>query len=528
MFAFAILDERTGHLVLARDQLGIKPLYFLPPWRGRRLRLGAEGDRWPRSAPSSRSSPAPWSRRMLYYWVPDQRCALARRREAPARLVGRVPPRRHARSRRSYWDVAEVATEAAAGPPADLGAVIEESVAAHLVADVPVSTLPQRRSRLEHRDRAGASEPIRDIDAYTITFRPEDQRLEAMPDDAVYARKVAAQYGIELHEIEIAPDIVELLPRMVDILDEPIGDPAAINTLLICEAARDAGVKVLLSGMGADELFGGYRKHLACVIGARYRELPAVAARRVVRPRVDRLPGRGRQAAACATPRWAKRFLTLRRAARRRRRSAGATRCTTRTSSTDLLEPRPRAGYVDDVVGEHRAHLRGQRAAGSRQPDVPGRHADVPARPQPRLHRPGQHGGVDRGARAVRRPEVVPGGVLASPGSAKIQRRRRQGRAEAGGRGWLPTKIVHRPKASFGAPLRAWIRNDLRERHRRRARRRRARRSPGFLRRAGAASASSQEEHAGREDRSKQIWQLLTLELWYRQTASWAWRADRR
>ena len=105
-----------------------------------------------------------------------------------------------------------------------------------------------------------------------------------MPDDAVYARKVAARYGIKLHEIEISPDIVGLLPRMVDALDEPIGDPAAINTLLMCEAARERGVKVILSGMGADELFGGYRKHLACVMAGRYSRLPGCrAGRRAVR-----------------------------------------------------------------------------------------------------------------------------------------------------------------------------------------------------------------------------------------------------
>ena len=96
-----------------------------------------------------------------------------------------------------------------------------------------------------------------------------------MPDDAVYARKIAQRHGIDLHEIEIQPDVVELLPRMVDILDEPIGDPAAINTLLMSRGGpRAAGVKVLLSGMGADELFGGYRKHVACVLAGRYRELP--------------------------------------------------------------------------------------------------------------------------------------------------------------------------------------------------------------------------------------------------------------
>ena len=167
----------------------------------------------------------------------------------------------------------EVAAAAAAGPPVDLGAVIEESVAAHLVADVPVSTFLC----------GGLDSSIITVLASAHTaghrrvhdpFRPEDNRLEAMPDDARLRPEGGAEFGIKLHEIEIAPDVADLLPRMVDILDEPIGDPAAINTLLICEAARAAGVKVLLSGMGADELFGGYRKHLACLLAARYRRVP--------------------------------------------------------------------------------------------------------------------------------------------------------------------------------------------------------------------------------------------------------------
>src|SRR5260370_9816736 len=155
----------------------------------------------------------------------------------------------------------DVAHEAAAGPPADLGPVIEESVAAHLVSDVPVSSFLSGGldssiiSVLAHR-AAGA------IDAYTITFRPEDQRLEAMPDDAIYARKVAARFGIDLHEIEISPDIVDLLPHIVDVLDEPIGDPAAINTLLMCEAPRDRVVTAILHGLYADVLRGGDDKHL--------------------------------------------------------------------------------------------------------------------------------------------------------------------------------------------------------------------------------------------------------------------------
>jgi asparagine synthetase B (glutamine-hydrolysing) len=128
------------------------------------------------------------------------------------------------------------------------------------------------------------------VDAYTITFRPEDQKLEAMPDDAVYARKVARlalrhqparDRDLARHRGHAAAD--------GGLLDEPIGDPAAINTVLMCEAARERGVKVLLSGMGADELFGGYRKHLACLMASRYRRLP----RAVRRPG----PARGEQPA---------------------------------------------------------------------------------------------------------------------------------------------------------------------------------------------------------------------------------------
>ena len=105
----------------------------------------------------------------------------------------------------------------------------------------------------------------------------------------MYARLVARLHDIKLHEIEIAPDVVNLLPRIVDILDEPIGDPAAINTLLMCEAARQAGVKVLLSGTGADELFGGYRKHLACIVAARSQRLPGFALG-AANSIVDRIP----------------------------------------------------------------------------------------------------------------------------------------------------------------------------------------------------------------------------------------------
>ena len=278
-------------------------------------------------------------------------------------------------------------------------------MAAHMVADVPVASfLSGGLDSSLITAMAADRDPT--IEAYTITFRPEDQRLEAMPDDAIYARKMAAHLGIQLHEIEISPDVVDILPRVVDVLDEPIGDPAAINTVLMCQAARDAGVKVLLSGMGADELFGGYRKHLACVLGAKYQMLPRSLRSRVVAPSVDRLPvaagGRGLRYS-----RWAKRFLSFadlpEEAAFRR--------------SYTLYDPPELTALLDPQLGTCRARccartlqfVQRQSAGRPRQQDVPGRYASVSAWTQSGLHRPIQHGGVDGGTGALRRPLCVPG-----------------------------------------------------------------------------------------------------------------------
>jgi asparagine synthase (glutamine-hydrolysing) len=510
MFAFALLDERTGELVLARDPLGIKPLYYLP--RGDGVVFASELKALVAAVgPELRIGLGALVASMLYYWVPEQFCAVDGVQKLPAGSWARFRPDGSC-SLRSYWRVADVAAEAAAGPPADLRPVIEESVASHLVSDVPVSSFLSGGldssivTVLAHRANPG-------IDAYTITFRPEDQRLEAMPDDAVYARKVAARYGIKLHEIEISPDIVDLLPRIVDVLDEPIGDPAAINTLLMCEAARERSVKVILSGMGADELFGGYRKHLACVMASQYRRLPA-ASRAVVRSTVERLPvsaaGRGLR-----YPRWAKRFLTFAELPEEPRFRRSYTLYDPGELAA-LLSP-DLAGHVELVVEEHRDIYNDNSL-----PDEINRMclADT------RLFLPGLNlAYTDRASMAasveVRVPfvdPVVAQAAFSIGGSGKVRRRQGKVALKQAAESWLPREIIYRPKASFSVPLRAWVRNDLRE----------VIRDvlvdgeltgSGMIRRQ-ALLRLIQDEQAGREDRAKQIWQLLTLELWYRHVRS--------
>jgi asparagine synthase (glutamine-hydrolysing) len=511
MFAFALVDERTGELVLARDPFGIKPLYYLP--RGQGVVFASELKALVAAAGSElRMEPGALIASMLYYWLPEQRCAIDKVSKLPGGSWAIFRPDGSS-SIEQYWNVAEVAAEAAAGPAANLGEVIEESITAHLVADVPISSfLSGGLDSSIITVLAHQANP--QVDAYTITFRPEDQRLEAMPDDAIYARKVAARYGIDLHEIEISPDIVNLLPRMVDVLDEPIGDPAAINTLLMCEAARERGVKVILSGMGADELFGGYRKQMACLMASRYGRLPAPLRRGVIRPVVDRLPvsaaGHGLRYA-----RWAKRFLTFADLPEEPRFRRSYTLYDPAELAA-LISP-DLAGYVDDVVAEHAAIY-----LDNALDDEVNRMCLADSR----LFLPGLNLAYsDRSSMAasveVRVPFVDPEVARAAfsfPGSAKIKGRQSKIALKHAAEKWLPHEIVHRPKASFSAPLRAWVRGDLQELIRdvlvggELA-------ETGMIRRDALTQLIS-DDQAGREDRSKQIWQLLTLELWYRNAQS--------
>jgi asparagine synthase (glutamine-hydrolysing) len=296
---------------------------------------------------------------------------------------------------------------------------------------------------------------------------------------------------------------------MVDVLDEPIGDPAAINTLLMCDAARDRGIKVILSGMGADELFGGYRKHLACLMASRYAALPGLP-RAGVRAVVGRLPvtarGRGLRYA-----RWAKRFLTFAELPEEPRFRRSYTMYDP-AELASLISPEW-AGQVDGIVAEH-ARIYNDNAL-----------ADEVNRmclADSRLFLPGLNlSYTDRSSMAasveVRTPfvdPVVARAAFSIPGRDKITGRQAKVALKKAAENWLPDEIVHRPKASFSAPLRAWIQGPLQEMVQDVLVRGELAGSgmiqPGALRQLIA------DDQAGREDRSKQIWQLLTLELWYR------------
>ncbi|MFW6691136.1 asparagine synthase (glutamine-hydrolyzing) [Streptomyces sp. MAR4 CNX-425] len=517
MFAFAVFDERTGDLVLVRDQLGVKPLFLLR--RGPGLVFASELKALAAAAGGSlRVDPAALVASLLYYWVPDSRCAY--------REVEKLPPGSWLRCRPDgrvergrFWHLKEAAAagreRAARGERPDLAAVVEESTRRHLRSDVPVAAFlsggldSSYLTALAARHRPG-------ISAYTIGFRAADARFEAMPDDLRHARHVAGRFGVDLHEIEIAPDVLDLLPRMTYHLDEPIGDPAAINTFLICRAARDAGVKVMLSGMGADELFAGYRKHLANLVALRYQRVPRPL-RRAVSAAVHRLPvataRRGYRSV-----RFAQRFLSF---------AELPEETAFRRSYTMYDEPEllalvgpDLAGTVEDVLTEH-ADVYWDNTL-----DDPADFVNRMCLADSRMFLPGLNlAYTDRASMAasteVRVPYVdvdVVEAAFAVPGDRKVVGRRGKAVLKEAAAPVLPREVVHRPKGLFSAPLRAWMSRDL---------------APlvrevvhdgvlvrdGLLRRE-ALQRLVAEDAAGRRDFSKHLWHVLTLEYWYRGATS--------
>jgi asparagine synthase (glutamine-hydrolysing) len=101
------------------------------------------------------------------------------------------------------------------------------------------------------------------LQCFTIAFKDASFRREGLMDDLPYARRVAAHLGVDLNVVTVGPEMAEQFTKAVYHVEEPQADPATVNVLFITELARQHGMKVLLSGTGGDDIFSGYRRHTA-------------------------------------------------------------------------------------------------------------------------------------------------------------------------------------------------------------------------------------------------------------------------
>jgi asparagine synthase (glutamine-hydrolysing) len=516
MFAFAICDLRqaTPRVFMARDHFGIKPFYYA--LRGGRLAFASEAKALLEvSGIEAKIDLAALDQYLAFLWVPDPKTLFEGIVKLPA--GHRAMFRDGALEVSQYWDLTFPAAGHEFGMSEDhLAREIEErfrrSVEQQMVSDVPLGAFLSAgldSSGIVAMMARTVKAPLR---TYTVTFPEKYRKGENALDDPAVAARLARNLGCENQQIVVEPDVANLLPKLCWHMDEPTADPALITAYLVCrEASRD--VTVLLSGVGGDELFGGYRKYAAHYWAEMYSKLPGVL-RRGAEAAIDAMPGmRGTD------------FKGPMRMAKKMMRSAGLPAEARFIRNCTYLDSAQRAGVYASAVRAEIANA-----------DSDGRHHAA-------FEKVGHADFLnqmlyldtkifmtslnltynDKMSMAcsveVRVPfldrelaefvawNVPPrmklkGGF--SPTTKHIFRKAM--------RGVLPEEVLRQPKAGFAAPTDYWLANDLREmtddllsESRLRAR--------GLFRAEGVQKLIA-EHRSGRQDWSMQIWQFLTLELW--------------
>ena len=271
MFAFALWDARRGRLLVGRDRLGIKPLYIaeLPG----ALAFASEAKSLLELPGIDRAiDPAAVASYLQLGYVPAPQSIFRGIRKLPPATVvtaekGRVVERR-------YWRVpTQVDRSATEGEWVDrIRASIERSVRMQMVSDVPLGAFLSGGIDSSAVVAFMAKASAMPVKTYAIGF--EGSRADAYYNELPYARRVAQLFGTEHREIVVKPDVVSLLPRLLWHMDEPVSDTAFITTFLVSEFAR-RDVTVILSGVGGDELFGGYRRYLGNHYQSYFARLPS-------------------------------------------------------------------------------------------------------------------------------------------------------------------------------------------------------------------------------------------------------------
>ena len=279
MFAFAVHDSRRRKLLLARDHVGIKPLYyaFCPPYLiwGSELKVLLASGLVPRDLDLDAAA-------QFFAWeyVPGEATLLRSvRKLLPGHLIEIDLDNAVCRPR-EYWDVPDVPEDDSLTEGEwieQIDATLAESVRRQLVSDVPLGAFFSGGV-----DSSLIVASMGRATTFSIGFNDPSY------NELGWARQVAAHLGLDHHERVIRPEVIDLFGRLMNVLDDPIGDFSIFPTFLVSQLAREH-VSVVLSGDGGDEPFGGYEAYLANGMAARYRFLPGRLRRGLIEPVVNEL-----------------------------------------------------------------------------------------------------------------------------------------------------------------------------------------------------------------------------------------------
>ncbi len=501
MFAFALYDLDKRQLFLARDRLGVKPLYIADLPDGS-IAFASEM-KGLLAHPLVRREVDPLAVEDYLAWgfVPENRAILKHvRKLMPGHflLAGHDAP---LPLPRQWWDVSFAAR--ARGKAQDLEAellhLMREAVTSRMVSDVPLGAFLSGGL-----DSSAVVALMAEASAAPVTTCSIGFDVAAL-DESGQAEKVAELFGTRHHARMVSPDDWSAVGRLADIYDEPFADASALPTLAVSTLAREH-VKVALSGDGADEAFAGYRRHKFHAAEERARAVLPAALRGPLfgtlgelYPKADWLPQKLRAKST---------LLSL--------ANDGASAY---AQAVGVTTPTMRAQIYTEAFERERGDYRAERQVEAMMRSAPGHSGlDVAQYADLKFFLPGDIlTKVDRASMAVSleaREPLLDHRLVEFAASLPDQMRLRRGEGK-----WLvkktmqrflPDDILYRPKQGFVTPIAQWLRGPLSGEARRIAR-------GSWLSRTGwfqekAISRLAEQHIAGRADNSRILWQMLMLE----------------
>jgi len=511
-FAFGIWDAMKKQLFLARDRLGIKPLYYISVdgkfMFASEIKSLLESDIIKREIDLEALhcyltflwSPDPITMFKGIYKLPPGHYLLLKDGKITIQQYWDLKFEESDNYSEKYWEgkILEALTKAT-----ELQMISDVPLGAFLSGGIDSSTILALMHRITGKQ----------VITYTVGFKREDLAYDIIPDDVQYARKVAPLFDTEYHEIMLEPEVVDLLPKLVWHLDEPVADGAVITTYLICKGSREK-LTVLLSGMGGDEVFGGYPRYLAMKLAQYYNAIPGFLRERLLQRIVGHLPG--------AKP---GKFTSLFRNTKKlvksaslpfRQRYLGFGTYFTDTEKQQLYSDELKA--ATQHLNAYQRHLAYFEKVKDEHPLNQMMYIDIKTF-LPCLNLTYTDKASMAASAEVRVPFLDHEFVELTakiPAELKLHgwTRKYIFKKAMAADGKLPKEIVWRKKAGFGAPVRAWVMKDLNEMIHDLLSEENIKRRGFFDYRE--VKRIIEENQSGQEDNHLKIWQLLTLELWQR------------
>ena len=506
MFSFIIYDIKSKQTFVARDHFGIKPLYYTKI--NNSLYFSSEL----KVLVSLKGFDKKINKKTLissvnYLWPSSDDSIFENTHKVPPSMYFKIDSNLKI-LKKKYWSIPKKEIkDSKKNIEIKLNSLIKKTIDKHLISDVKVSSFLSGGLDSSLISVISRKE-LKSLSTFTIATNNKDSEVEKMPQDQKYARKVADLYDLNHKEVNADEKLLNHLEFIVESLDEPIGDPAAINTYLICKYARENGSKVLLSGMGADEIFFGYRRHKAFIYSEYYKLIPKIL-RNFIESFVDKIPLKPFNLNFRFT-RWLKRFISF----ASLNSSESYMRSYSYYSKDELYKifKNSHHNFIDKIYQEHNQIFNNKFKG-----DIINQicYTDI------MMFMKGLNlSYTDKSSMAASVEVRVPfidkeliSFVMNIPGKYKFNFKTQKKILKKISENHLPNEIIYRPKASFSLPIRSWMKSYMKPLINKYL-------NENNINKRGIFNYSFikkliDDELKGKSDNSYKLYFLISLEIWF-------------